>query len=135
MATRGLIAVTDGPSWKGFYRHWDCYPDGAGAELLELLRKYGLEACGRRIVNATLMKNCRERATPATFGDQGDLEWFYLLDVTGRSLRVYCQGPRASPDGPIGFKHASWLEVARLAVDSNGRSTPAMLKVEKRVQL
>jgi hypothetical protein len=130
MGTRGLIAVVDGTFWRGFYRHLDCYPEGAGVELVALLGKHGLERCAQRIVSATLMENCGERATPATHGNQGDLEWFYLLDVAGRTLTVYCQGPRATPGGPSGFESWSrWVEAARLAVAPDGRCTPPTLQV------
>lgn len=36
MATRSSIYVYDGTVWRGIYCHWDGYPDGVGATLLEL---------------------------------------------------------------------------------------------------
>ena len=129
MSTRGIVAVAEGTSWAGFYVHGDAYPDGVGAELLSLMRKHGLEDCGRRIREARLIGRCKERATPATFGNQGDLEWFYLVDVAGHSLRIYCQGPQPSPDAPTGFAHARWLRVGQHELGSDGRATPPTMRV------
>ena len=36
MGTRSVVAIPQGDSWKGRYVHWDGYPSGVGAALLEI---------------------------------------------------------------------------------------------------
>jgi hypothetical protein len=36
MGTRGIIAKPEGDGWAGRYHHWDSYPSGLGATLIEL---------------------------------------------------------------------------------------------------
>ena len=45
MGTRSIVAVPTGEtSWKGRYVHWDGYPSGVGASLVELIARDGVEA-------------------------------------------------------------------------------------------
>ena len=45
MGTRSIVAVPTGEtSWKGRYVHWDGYPSGVGASLVEIIKRDGIEA-------------------------------------------------------------------------------------------
>lgn len=127
MGTRGIVAVVDGSSWRGFYLQLDAYPEGLGQQLLDALRTHGVTKTAQRIRDAQLVSDGRERATPATFGRNGDLAWFYLLDEAHGVLRVFSGGVTASPNAPAGFEHCVWREVATIAT----ASLPQKLKVER----
>lgn len=129
MGTRGIVAVVEGGSWRGFYNHFDSYPEGLGVNLLIALRKHGRLDAARRIREARLISSANERATPEKFANAGDLEWFYLLDANAGLLRVFVNGLNASASAPKGFVHAKWQEVAEFSIDETGRSTPEEMKV------
>lgn len=127
MGTRGIVAVAEAGSWRGFYNHYDSYPDGLGEQLLAAFRKHGLEKSVEKIRAARLIDGAKERATPAEFADNGDLEWFYLLEPSTGVLRVFTGGIQNSPFAPTGFKHLVWREVATFTLAANGASKPAQM--------
>ena len=129
MCTRGIVAVVEGSTWRGFYNHFDSYPDGLGVNLLSALSKHGREEAARRIREARLVSGSTERATPEKFANTGDLEWFYLLDAQAGLLRVFVNGLKPSASAPKGFVHARWQEVAEFTVDAGGRTSPEEMKV------
>lgn len=43
MATRSIIAIPEGDSWKGRYVHWDGYPSHMAESISEIVRRDGLE--------------------------------------------------------------------------------------------
>lgn len=127
MGTRGIVAVAEGGSWRGFYKHLDSYPEGVGEALLAALRKHGLQKTVEKIRAARLIDGSNTRATPAEFADNGDLEWFYLLDPATGALKVFTGGLRNSPTAPIGFHHLVWREVAQFEVAANGATKPSTM--------
>jgi hypothetical protein len=78
---------------------------------------------GDAIRYARLLNDARERATPETFGDAGDLDWFYLLEPLTGVLRVFTIGVSASQTAPKGFRHCVWREVATFHIAESGATT------------
>lgn len=54
MGTRSAVGVrNENGEWKGRYVHWDGYPSGVGAELLELIKRDGPQ----KVVQTVVLQN------------------------------------------------------------------------------
>jgi hypothetical protein len=51
MATRSIIAKRTEHGWEGRYHHWDGYPTGLGAGLIEHVHKYGAEFVIQKLID------------------------------------------------------------------------------------
>lgn len=119
MSTRSIIVITGSAMYSGsetvrLYKHSDGYPSGNlpiiaealanGKRLLEQYketRPLNVEAMlGLMIGAATSIygmgakpeETYREEFKPEHLGDQGDLEWIYLIDLEERTVQVYGGG-------------------------------------------
>jgi hypothetical protein len=105
MSTRALAEVydEDGKILVSIYKHWDGYPEGFGADLEEICKKYTLvnglggrdntyNANGMGCFAATLIKTIKEDAgdvyiqAPSKVG--GWEEYIYRIEPVGDKIKV-----------------------------------------------
>lgn len=51
MATRSIIAKRTAEGWEGRYHHWDGYPTGLGAGLIDHVHRYGAPFVVQKLVD------------------------------------------------------------------------------------
>jgi hypothetical protein len=51
MGTRSAVCEPHGDSYRGRYVHWDGYPTGVGARLIELVQRDGIEKVRQTIIH------------------------------------------------------------------------------------
>lgn len=92
MGTRGLLAFHESGVTKAAYTHWDAYPGGLGADVLDFAREQDLTAL-RAAVKTLVLVEPNTRPTPeqievlSVFGNgnvsSGEpTEWYVLLRET-----------------------------------------------------
>lgn len=84
MGTKGIIRVKQFGKKVDIYRHYDCYPTGLGAELVEYLNsktRYNGDAIVRYITN--------ELNGEVTFYNHIDIEYMYVIDCDKNTLKCY----------------------------------------------
>lgn len=129
MSTRGILAVEQDGAWKGFYIRSDAYPAWAGAELFTALKANGFAGTCAKVEGARLFEGMRERATPTTHANRGDLEWIYFLKPATKTVHVYAQGAFGASLALPGLR-GTWAEMSVHTVTNEGRIDPPELKVE-----
>ena len=84
MSTRGIIRVKQNDKQVDVYRHYDCYPMGLGAELVEYLDDIQ-DWYGNRIVKYITEKLDGE----VTLYNHADIEYMYVIDCDKNTLKCY----------------------------------------------
>jgi hypothetical protein len=100
VSSRGIIAAVERGAWERFELRADASPGWAGTELVRLLKKWGLAESIERVRAGTFLKGHSGRASVASHGARGDLEWAYTIEPEARRVRVFCPGPRSAADAP-----------------------------------
>jgi hypothetical protein len=82
VGTRGIVAVVEGSTWRGFYNHFDSYMTGLGADIVKELRSW----------TATDFENARAYLEnfPTTDKDHDGSDSFKNLMETLRNPQDYC---------------------------------------------
>lgn len=105
MSTRSIIVVSDDRTAFRIYKHYDGYPTGnlpliastleAGADAESVVRAIESRESGarREWSGVTVDEEC--------WGDQGDLEWIYHVDLAARNVAVYGGGYTGDWPGEI----------------------------------
>lgn len=92
MGTRALIAIPDGPTWKGRYSHFDGYPSHMGHALSMIVTRDGYDAATRTLVTESCGWSSIDPDTPSIEGVEPDPEASIrtaagLADEYGSELR------------------------------------------------
>lgn len=115
MSTRSVIAVPDGESWKGRYVHWDGYPTGVGAQVLEIVQRDGVVKAREVLTTehygwSVVSSDCTDEVGPS---DSDPNRW---VPVPGYGV-AYVNGTE-QPDEWIEFgENKSWCEWAYVLHD------------------
>jgi hypothetical protein len=135
MSTRSVLAVSEGPSWRGVYHRFDSHPWKLGNHLhVALLDKEGdLEALVHEAIVAapggwewfpdrTRAESQPDYLDPDNIDDLGPIvEWFYLFSVSDRRLRIFHgDSIPATDSAPEPFWEACF--------DATGRAKPALVE-------
>lgn len=133
MSTRSIIVVTSKEKTVRVYKHHDGYPSGnlpvihdalealigvPNEDVKKLNSMIGIQldvdSLAQKILEVTELDKENLEATykgpfkPAHLGNQGDLEWIYLVNLDNRSVNVYGGGYTGS--GPQGAYKAGVVD-------------------------